>query len=135
MSSDQSDINAKEGGNGNGSSGTPVGSSKAFPRSLLDFGSSLLGAGSPSFESRLSYKRYVCMFISLRPFRCPTLFPSLLLCIEKFDFLMISAREIQQQEGVPAIFWSSSIGSSSSSPSKTPAEPMLPEGISSSLIG
>jgi hypothetical protein len=45
--------------------------------------------------------------------------------------LPVRAREIQQQEGVPTIFWSSSIGSSNSSPSKTPAEPTIPEGNAS----
>ena len=41
-------------------------------------------------------------------------------------------REIQKQEGVSSLFWSTSIGtSSSSSPSKTPAEPAIPEGNSS----
>jgi hypothetical protein len=37
------------GGNGGGA--------KGFPRSPLDYGSSLLGAGSPSYESRLPFKR------------------------------------------------------------------------------
>ena len=44
------------------------------------------------------------------------------------------AREIQQQEGVPAIFWSNSIGSSNSSPSKTPVEPTIPEGSSAFFV-
>jgi hypothetical protein len=42
---------------------------------------------------------------------------------------MDSTREIQQQEGVSALFWSTSLGNSAnSSPSKTPAEPLIPEG-------
>jgi hypothetical protein len=52
MSSDQSDIVKEMGGiGGNG------GGAKGFPRSPLDYGSGLLGAGSPSYESRLPFKR------------------------------------------------------------------------------
>src|SRR5271169_4752569 len=106
MSSDKSDI-AKE----SGGSGTTTSTSKGFPRSPLEYGSSLLGAGSPSFESRLPFKRYEKILYSSY------------LAIPLTTFPLCRAREIQQQEGVPAIFWSNSIGSSNSSPSKTPAEP------------
>lgn len=106
MSSDhQSDLGKDTAGNG-------TGGSKAFARSPLEYGSSLLGAGSPSYESRLPYKRYGPPYLAY----------ALTLCGNR-------AREIQQQEGVPAMFWSSSIGSSNSSPgAKTPVEPSIPEG-------
>ena len=113
MSSDKSDI-AKE----SGGAGTTTSASKGFPRAPLEYGSSLLGAGSPSFESRLSFKRYEKNF-------SPPLSRN-----SANDFPVCRAREIQQQEGVPANYWSNPIGSSNSSPSKTPAEPTIPEGTS-----
>ena len=107
MSSDQGDI-VKD---NNATTGGSVGTSKAFPRNPLEYGSNLLGAGSPSYEARISFKRYVFLLA----------FP------EQFLLTFYRAREIQQQEGVPAIFWSIG-GSSNSSPSKSPAEPTIPEG-------
>ena len=108
MSSDQSDI---ANNNESGTTTITATNSKTFPRSPLDYGSSLLGAGSPSFEPRLSFKRYLFSYLA----------------IKLISFCR--AREIQQQEGVPANFWSNSMGNSSnSSPSKTPAEPTIPEG-------
>src|SRR5579862_6394921 len=53
MSSDQADL-AKDTANGGGKGGPP----KPFPRSPLEYGSSLLGAGSPSYEARISFKRF-----------------------------------------------------------------------------
>ena len=44
--------------------------------------------------------------------------------------LIRRAREIQQQEGVPSIFWSSPISTANSSPNK---EPTIPEGNSISM--
>ena len=52
---DQGDL-AKD--NGNGGNGNGGGTSKAFPRNPLEYGPSLLGAGSPSYEPRISFKRY-----------------------------------------------------------------------------
>jgi hypothetical protein len=107
MSSDQSDITNN---NESGTTTTTATNSKAFPRNPLDYGSSLFGAGSPSFEPRLS-RRYFFSFLAIK-----------LISFRR-------AREIQQQEGVPANFWSNSMGNSSkSSPNKTPAEPTIPEG-------
>ena|SRR5436305_498540 len=55
-------------GNGNGNANT----SKAFPRSPLEFGSSIIGAGSPS--SYLHFKRYLLLSLFCMDFNSDSFF-------------------------------------------------------------